>query len=168
VLGLVSVFWCCVLLVRVVRGLGVEEVLGRVRGFEGRFGCGFGEFEERFFRLGRPRGLVGVYLEWAGLVDAVRGYEESGELDYVVEEVREFSAGDVAALTVRRLELLGFLAGRRVESINELARRLGRDVKNVYEDLKALQKLGLVVLRRRGKRNIVPETLVEEITFLIR
>ncbi len=151
-----------------MRELGLEDVLGLVAVFERKFDCRFGEFEERFFRLGRPRELLDAYLEWAGLVDAVKGYEESGELDYVVEETREFSADEVAALTPRRLGVLGFLAGRRVDSINDLARTVNRNVKNVYEDLKALEKLGLVVLRKRGRRNIVPETLVEEISFLIR
>ena len=156
------------MLVRVVRGLAIEDVARLVCEFEARFGCDFREFEERFFREGRPRGLLGDYLEWAGLEDAVRGYEEGGELDYVVDVAREFTGKELATLTVRRLELLSFLAGKRMESINELAHKVKRDVKNVYEDLKALEKLELVVLRRRGKRNVIPETLVEEITFLIR
>jgi len=108
-----------------------------------------------------------VYFEWAGLVDAYRGYDEGGELDYIVEEVREFSSKQLALLTPKRVELLDYLASIRVESINELAHKVKRDVKNVYEDLQILRNLGLVVLRRRGKRNVVPETLVEEITFLI-
>ncbi len=56
----------------------------------------------------------------------------------------------------------------RPESINDLAQKTRRDVKNVYEDLKALRDLGFVSFKRRGRRNIVPETLVEEITLLIR
>jgi predicted transcriptional regulator len=55
-----------------------------------------------------------------------------------------------------------------VESINDLAQKLRRNVKNVYQDLQTLSKFGFVRLNRRKGRTIVPETLVKEITFLIR
>lgn len=153
---------------RIVRSLTPEEVFERIRVFEEQYGVGFDGFEDQFFKGRRSRQLLSVYLEWAGLVDAYRGYEEGGELDYIVEEVREFDSGQLASLTSKRVELLDYLANVRVESINELARKVKRDVKNVYGDLLVLRALGLLVLRRRGKRNIVPETLVEEISFLIR
>jgi predicted transcriptional regulator len=73
----------------------------------------------------------------------------------------------VALLTPKRLELLDSLASLRVESINDFAQKIRRNVKNVYQDLQVLRKLGFVTFKRSGKRNIVPETLVEEITFLI-
>ena len=60
------------------------------------------------------------------------------------------------------------MADLKIESINDLARKLKRNVKNVHQDLQVLRKLGFVEFKKRGKRNIVPETLVEEITFLIR
>jgi len=60
------------------------------------------------------------------------------------------------------------LTSLRVESINDLAQKVRRNVKNVYQDLQVLRKLGFVALRKRGKRNLVPEALVEEITFMIR
>jgi len=60
------------------------------------------------------------------------------------------------------------VASLRPESINDLAQKTRRNVKNVYQDLKALETLGFVTFKKRGKRNIVPETLVEEVTFLIR
>ncbi len=112
--------------------------------------------------------MVGAYFEWSGLVHAYRGYVEGGELDYVVEEMRELRSNEVALLTPKRLELLDSLASLRIESINDFAQKIRRNVKNVYQDLQVLRKLGLVTLEKRGKRNIVPETLVEEITFLIR
>jgi len=153
--------------VRIVRSLTLEEVSGRIREFEKQYGLTFNEFEEQFLR-NKPKHLLSVYFEWAGLVDAYKGYEEGGELDYIVEEIRELHSRELAVLTSKRMELLDYLANTRVESINELARKVKRDVKNVYEDLVALQRLGLLVLKRRGKRNIVPETMVEELTFLIR
>ena len=86
----------------------------------------------------------------------------------MIEELREFSPQQMRLLTPKRIELLYSLVSLRVESISDLARKLKRNVKNVYQDLKILKKLGFVEFRKRGKRNIVPETLVEEITFLIR
>jgi len=55
-----------------------------------------------------------------------------------------------------------------IESINDLAQKTRRNVKNVYQDLRALKSLGFVTFKKKGKRNIIPETLVEEITLLIR
>ena len=51
------------------------------------------------------------------------------------------------------------------ESINELALNIGRDVKNVYNDLKVLESLDMVNLAKNGRR-LIPELLVKEITFL--
>ncbi|MFP3985578.1 MAG: hypothetical protein ACLFU9_06405 [Candidatus Bathyarchaeia archaeon] len=156
------------MLVRIVRSLTPEEVARRIRQFEESYSLTFDQFEDQFLKNGRPRQMLGAYLEWAGLVDAYKGYEEGGELDYIVEEVQDFDSDRLARLTLKRVELLNHLANRRVESINELAHQVKRDVKNVYEDLQALQKLGLLALERRGKRNVVPETLIEEIAFLFR
>ena len=93
---------------------------------------------------------------------------EGGELDHVIEEERELEPKETTLLTPKRLELLYSLASLRPESINDLAQKVRRDVKNVYQDLAALRALGFVSFRKRGKRNIVPETLVEEIALLIR
>jgi len=112
--------------------------------------------------------VTSVYFEWAGLVHAYRGYMESGEFDYTVEEARDLSPMEMALLTPKRLELLYSLASLQVESINHLAQRIHRNVKNVHQDLQTLKKLDFVTFKKKGKRNIVPETLVEEITFLIR
>ena len=156
------------MLVRVVRSLTLEEVQERIKGFEKEFGMTFDEVEELFLKRKIDGRIAGAYFEWAGLVHAYRGYVESGELDYVVEELRELNPKDVALLTPKRLELLYSLASLRIESINDLAQKTRRDVKNVYQDLQALRSLGFVTFKKRGKRNIVPETLVEEITLLIR
>lgn len=128
----------------------------------------FDDFEELFLEKKLDRRLTGAYVEWAGLVHSYRAYVEGGELDYVVEEIRDLNSNETALLTPKRLELLYSLAGLRIESINDLAQKIHRNIKNVYEDLKVLKSLGFVSFKKRGKRNIVPETLVEEITFLIR
>ena len=86
----------------------------------------------------------------------------------MVEKIRDLKLREAALLTPKRLELLYSVASLHVESINELAQKTRRNVKNVYQDLKTLRTLGFVTLKKKGKRNIVPETLVEEITLLIR
>jgi len=85
-----------------------------------------------------------------------------------VEEMQELSPDQLALLTPKRLELLYRVASLRPESISDLARKTRRNIKNVYHDLQALKRLGFVTLVRRGKRSVIPETLVEEITLLIR
>jgi len=156
------------MLVRIVRELTPEEVLRRIKRYEKEFGMSFDDFEELFLKRRIDRSKIGAYFDWAGLIHAYRGYVEGGELDYMIEELREFSPQQMRLLTPKRIELLYSLVSLRVESISDLARKLKRNVKNVYQDLKILKKLGFVEFRKRGKRNIVPETLVEEITFLIR
>lgn len=63
---------------------------------------------------------------------------EEGTVDYVVDEIKDFKTEQVALLTSKRMELLHQLAILRVESINDLAQKVRRNVKNVYQDLKAL------------------------------
>lgn len=54
-------------------------------------------------------------------------------------------------LTPRRLEILEYVRTHNTRSIKDLAEELGRDYKNVYDDLKALEEWSLVSLPRRGK-----------------
>ena len=156
------------MLVRIVRRLTLEEIGERVKSLERKWGMTFDEFEELFLNKRLDRGLVDVYYEWASLVHAYRGYMEGGELDYTTEELRDLTTDELALLTPKRLELLYSLGGQRIESINDLARKNRRDVKNVYQDLQLLSKLGFVTFKKMGKRNIIPQTLIEEITLLIR
>jgi hypothetical protein len=161
---------CCraKMLIRVVRRLTMEEVLKRIKDFEKEHGVTFDEFEELFLEKRLNIQNVDVYFEWADLVHAYRGYVEGGELDYIVEELRDLNPNEIALLTPKRLQLLYSLAGLRVRSINDLAQKTRRNVKNIYQDLQILRKLGFVAFKKIGKRNIIPETLVEEITLMIR
>lgn len=156
------------MLVRVVRNLTLEEVEERIRCFEKEFGMSFERFEELFLKQRFDARFVGAFFEWAELIDSYKGYLEEGTLDYAVEEVEEVKPEHVALLTPKRIELLHELANSRVESINDLAKKLRRNVKNVYQDLQALKKIGFVKLNKRKGRAIIPETLVREISFIIR
>ena len=156
------------MLIRIIRRLTLDEVKSKIKQFEKEHDMTFDEFEELFLRGKPDRRMVDTYFEWANLVHAYRGYVEGGELDYVVEELRDLSPKETILLTPKRIELLYSIASLRAESINKLAQKTKRNVKNVYQDLKALQSLGFVAFRRRDRRNIIPETLVDEITLLIR
>lgn len=48
------------------------------------------------------------------------------------------------ALTPKRLELLHIIKAKKPASINELARMAHRNVKNISDDLKYLEQLGLI------------------------
>jgi len=156
------------MLIRIVRNLTSEEIVEKIKRFEKEFGMRFEKFEEQFLKQKLGGKLARVYFEWAELVDSYKGYVEEGTVDYAVEEVKDFKPEQAALLTPKRIELLYRLAVLRVESINDLAKKVRRNVKNVYQDLKVLSKFGFVRLNRRKGRVIVPETLVKEITFLIR
>ncbi|MEM3597100.1 MAG: hypothetical protein QXJ53_03100 [Candidatus Bathyarchaeia archaeon] len=156
------------MLIKIVRELTPEEVRERIKGFEKDFGMNFERFEEAFFKKKLSGKLAKAYFEWAELVDSYRGYVEEGQLDYTTEEIREFKPEQAALLTPKRIELLYQLAVLRVDSINDFAQKVGRNVKNVYEDLKVLSKFGFVRFSKRKGKALVPETTIKEITFLIR
>jgi hypothetical protein len=128
----------------------------------------FEKFEEQFLKQRLDGKLARIYFEWAELVDSYKGYIEEGTLDYAVEEIKDFKPEQAALLTPKRIELLYKLAALRVESINDLAKKVRRNVKNVYQDLQVLSKFGFVKMDKRKGRALIPETLVKEITFLIR
>jgi hypothetical protein len=156
------------MLIRIIRNLSSEEIEEKIGKFEKEVGMSFEKFEELFLGQKLDTQHARVYFEWAELVDSYRGYVEEGTLDYAVEEIKDFKPKQAALLTPKRVELLYRLAVLRVESINDLAQKLRRNVKNVYQDLQVLSRFGFVRLNWRKGRTIVPETLVKEITFLIR
>jgi hypothetical protein len=156
------------MLIRIIRNLTSEEIEEKIKKFEKEFGMSFEKFEELFLGQKLDTKHARIYFEWAELVDSYKGYIEEGTLDYAVEEIKDFKPEQAALLTPKRIELLYKLAVLRVESINDLAKKVRRNVKNVYQDLQVLSRLSFVKLNKRRRRTIVPETLVKEITFLIR
>lgn len=139
-----------------------------IKKFEKELGMSFEKFEELFLEKKLDAKFVRAYFEWAELVNSYKGYVEDGQLDYSVEEIKDFEPEQIALLTPKRIQLLYQLATLRVESINDLAQKIRRNVKNVYQDLQVLNKIGFVKLSKRRRRAIIPETLVKEVTFLIR
>lgn len=56
------------------------------------------------------------------------------------------------AFTDKRIEVLHVVKEEKPESVYALAKRLGRDITNVIDDLNYLNRLGLVELKKGGKR----------------
>lgn len=74
-----------------------------------------------------------------------------------------------SVLTDKRLELLKVIRQRKPNSIYELAKIVGRDIKNVNEDIKLLADLGFVKLEKtyKGRKRAVPTVDYSKITLEI-
>lgn len=70
------------------------------------------------------------------------------------------------ALTPKRLELLHLIKTKKPSSINELARIAKRDVKNVADDLKYLEQIGLIETKEM-KRKTTPVISYDRIALEI-
>ena len=81
-----------------------------------------------------------------------------------------FDRGAMAASGEYLLFIRNFMAFDSLvleESISDLARKVSRHIKNVYEDIKVLEDLNMIVLRKGSAKKIIPEILVEEIIYPI-
>jgi len=56
------------------------------------------------------------------------------------------------ALTEKRMELVRKVREQQPTSIRELATMLERDVKNVFDDVKILNKMHIITLVRTGRK----------------
>ena len=151
---------------RVVRSVPLTVVSRRVSEFEEKYGDNLEDIPDHFAAGRVDREVFEDYVEWIGMVHALRAYSEGEDFDYFTEEILELEKEQFSRLTPRRIELLDHLSKYRVTSITDLASKTGRDVKNVYNDLKILDRLGFIRLVREGRR-VVPELLVQEITILL-
>jgi len=57
-------------------------------------------------------------------------------------------------LTPRRMDLLDYLKNHEVESITRLSEALKRNYKNVYDDLRALEEIGMIIMVRRKNKKV--------------
>jgi predicted transcriptional regulator len=84
---------------------------------------------------------VNTYITWKYLASGAE-----------MEETVTFENADIFdVFSLKRGEILEFLANNEVSSIRELAIKLKRNYKNVYDDLKALSTYELVELREVGR-----------------
>jgi predicted transcriptional regulator len=69
-------------------------------------------------------------------------------------------------ITASRLELMHVIRTAKPKSIQELARTVGRDFKNVYRDVNILAEFGLIELKKAGpRRAAAPVALFSEIVL---
>ena len=98
-----------------------------------------------------------VVLEVAPLEDALLAFSTAWKTGKPEQEARiSFATPELLwkTLTEKRWALLKALAGAGTISIREAARRVGRDVKAVHGDVKALVNAG--VLQRTAKGVVFP------------
>ena len=148
-----------------MKSIPMQQVQTRMTILQEKYGS-LSHLHEEFAKGRMPPGTFEEYIEWTNMDHALRAYQEGEDFEYLAEEELHLEGEEYMLLTPRRLELLDFLGAEPVSSINDLAEKLGRDVKNVYTDLKILEKLGFISLRQEG-RSLVPEQIVFEINILL-
>ena len=91
-----------------------------------------------------------------------RGQEETPEL----EGIQDFRH----LLSNEKARILFTIRSKAPESIYELAKLLGRDFKSVRQDIRILQKFGLVNLKGEGKKRkkLRPSLVVDELNITFR
>jgi len=71
-------------------------------------------------------------------------------------------------LSPPRLQILSLIPSLKPKSISALAKKLGKDFKNVHTDVKFLADLGLIDLRETGTRKtLVPVAKYDGIEFAL-
>lgn len=95
-----------------------------------------------------------VLEDFAAAAEAI---EKGGKVRTEKAVYFESIEGFRKALTVKRLELLHIIKEKHPESINELARFSGRDIKSVATDIKILESLDLIDMKKTpgsGKKSM--------------
>jgi DNA-binding transcriptional ArsR family regulator len=153
--------------VRAARRLSPEEVIRKIGEYRRIFKASSPDDYEAGLRRDKmeERGAV---AEWRELTEAYQAYEEGGELDYVVEEDLKMDPQIIERVfTKKRLELIAAMGHTEFTSISQLASYLGRDIKNVYEDLRVLKRAGIMRLTRT-RRNVQPKLLIDGVSLAFR
>ncbi len=150
---------------RIVRRIPLKEVTARVKQYERQFAASLEDLSNQFAEKALDQEAFDDYVEWMAMEHALGAYVEGEAFDYLTEDILDLEPQDLSKLTPKRLELLDQMSRHNADSINKLATIIGRDVKNVYNDLKILESLGLIELVKDGRR-MIPGLLVKEITFL--
>ena len=78
------------------------------------------------------------------------------------------TAKALSMFTKQRLAMLETLADKRFESVRKLAGHLGRDVHNVYDDLRLFQRLGIIEFERGPRNSRIPRLVADSISVIPR
>jgi len=149
---------------RVVKRVPINEVVNRLAIIEKKYGDSLNKLQEDFLRGRLDREKFDDYVEWSSMKHALNAASEGEDFEYYAEEEMEMSILKIKSLTMKKLEICDYIADQHVTSINELAKALNRNVKNVYNDLKFLESIGFISFTKTGKRNM-PELVVQEVTI---
>ena len=139
----------------IVRSLTRNQVVREIQYFEK-----YHSTPEDALRAGRISGEE--FERWRSLAHALQAYEEGEGMEVAVEEVFPSIRSLRKVLTEKRMRLLEQI-DLGVSSITELARKVGpRDIKNVYDDLQMLRRIGFIALEREENR-VTPRLLLSTI-----
>lgn len=109
------------------------------------------EFERKYGSLEKLRRYLEKYPDdYVALMDYEDWIHCLKNPDIEIEE-GEIIVTDVSFLTPQKLQILEAVKKFKPKSIRELAEKVGRDVKNVYLDVKELEKVGLIELKPFGR-----------------
>lgn len=121
-------------------------------------------------RIKRVR--IGIKSTWEALQDFAktckaieRGEKVKKHVGIYFEDTQAFRK----ALTPKRLELLRLIKKHQPKTLHHLAGLAGRDIKNVGQDLKILENLGLVSTRKEktGRKEVTPSVDYDAIELMI-
>jgi predicted transcriptional regulator len=99
---------------------------------------------------------------WKSVESGKRVRKEDGIYFESIDDMR-------SVLTNNRLAILKVIRENKPQSIYELSKMLGRNLKNVNEDLKLLAEIGLVTLEatKKDRKRIMPHVDYAKITLEI-
>ncbi|MBI5192495.1 MAG: ArsR family transcriptional regulator [Nitrospirae bacterium] len=107
------------------------------------------------------------------ILEEAKGVMEAIEKGDKVKKHKGISFADIDTmqkiLTKERLRILKTIKHKNPNSIYELAKILGRDIKNTYDDVVYLSDMGFIELKRvkEGREKIVPSIPYNEILVKI-
>ena len=94
-----------------------------------------------------------------------RGEKVKKEVGVYFENAEAFGK----ALTPKRLELLRLIRKHQPKTMHALSRLAGRDTKNISQDLRLLENLGLVSIKKEktGRKEVSPSVDYDAIELMI-
>ncbi len=138
----------------ILKSYSNEQIEAEKRRLERKYGS-FENLHQKFqvIRCGNPE-YVDDYMVWKALSE-----EEASIKEKIVLKTLDI----YQMMSPKRMEIIDYLSSHSSKSIKTLAIELKRDYKNVYDDVKALERFGLVEFIIEGK-NKRPITKIELIS----
>lgn len=115
---------------------------------------------------------IGIKSTWEALQDFVktckaieRGEKVKKHVGVYFEDTEAFRK----ALTSKRLELLRLIKKHHPKTLHHLSRLVGRNIKNVTQDVELLENLGLLSIRKekKGRKEVSPSVDYDAIELMI-